>query len=103
MVRCSWRFGRNDCPVVQCSRSGSSGDRGLALIHGSPQLRVGAGSLYMLSLNGYWRDVPLACRGLVFRPRARGYPTLTTVVAYTIHARRVVGYRCVLERVSVDD
>ena len=90
VVRRSCFSGRCDCAVVKGSRPGSSSDRRPAPIHGSPQLRVGAGSLYMLSLNGYRGDVSVTCCHLILRPRTSVYPAVTTVVQTEISRRRVL-------------
>ena len=103
VIRRSCFSGRCDCAVVKGSRPGSSGNRGLALIYGSPQLRVGACSLHMLSLNGYRGDVSVACCHLVLRPRAGVYPAVTAVVADTIQCRGVIDHRCVVNVVNVGD
>ena len=103
VVRRSCFSGRCDCAVVKGSRPGSGGDRGPAPIHGSPQLRVGAGSLHMLSLNGYRGNVSVTCCHLILRPRTSVYPAVTAVVADTIHGRRIVDHRCVVDVVNVDD
>jgi hypothetical protein len=76
VIRRSCLFGRYDRAVIKCSRLRSGSDRGLALIRGSPQLRVSAGSLHMLSLNRHRRDMSLTCCHLVFRPWLRVYPPL---------------------------
>src|ERR1700687_155064 len=60
VIRRSCRCGRHDGAVVKCSRLGSSRDCRLAMVHGSPLLRIRAGSLRMLSLNRYSWNMVLA-------------------------------------------
>src|ERR1700693_2946462 len=81
VIRRSCRFGRYDGVIAKCSRLRSSSDCGFAMIHTSPLLRVCAGCLRMLSLNGYGGNMFLPRRGLIFSPRTRADPAIAAVEA----------------------
>src|SRR5271157_5364530 len=72
------------------------------MVHGSPLLRVRAGRLRMLSLNGYSRNMLLTCRDLFFRPWTRADPTIAAVEADTAH-RGAVDHRGVVNVVNFSD
>src|SRR5208337_4264057 len=72
------------------------------MVHGSPLLRVRAGRLRMLSLNGYSRNMLLTCRDLFFRPWTRADPTIAAVEADTAH-RGAVDHRGVVDVVNFSD
>src|SRR6266853_960825 len=73
--------GGHDSAFVECSRFGSSSDWRFTAVLGSSQLRIRSGRLHMLPLIGYRRNVPLACRGLLFRPWTLTDAAVSTVVA----------------------
>ena len=85
VIRRSCGFGRYDGSIVKCAGLGSSRDCRLAMVHGSPLLRIRAGSLRMLSLNRYSRDMSLTRRRHFLRPRTRPDPTSSAVVADPVH------------------
>jgi len=116
VIRRSCRFGRYDGAVTKRSRLRSSRDCWLAMVYGSPLLRIRAGSLRMLSLNRYRRNMSLTCRRGFFRPGTRADPTTAAVVADPVHRGAVdnssvvnvvnygdvyVVHRTVVEKVSV--
>src|SRR5579863_744627 len=101
-IRRSRFFGRYGGVVAKCSRLRSGRDSRLAMIHRSPLLWVGAGSLRMLSLLCYRRDMLLVRRSLLFRVWAGTYSTIAPVVADPVHGR-VVDHRGVIRVVNVGD
>src|ERR1019366_2919490 len=81
VIRRPCRFGRHDCAIVKCSRLRSSSDCWFTMIRTSPLLRVRAGRLRMLSLNGYSRNMLLTSHSLILRRWTRADPTSAAVEA----------------------
>ncbi len=102
VIRPSSLFRCNGSTVVQVSRFWSSRDRRLAVVHRSTELLIGAGSLDMLRLGSYRRDMPLAHSGLISGSWPRRRATITTVEAGAPR-RRIVDYRCVVHIVDIGD
>src|ERR1039458_5084207 len=92
VIRRPCRFGRHDCAIVKCSRLRSSSDCWFTMIRTSPLLRVRAGRLRMLSLNGYSRNMLLTCHSLILRRWTRADPTSAAVEADPVH-RGAVDHR----------
>src|ERR1035437_6607464 len=99
VIRRPCRFGRYDCAIAKCSRLRSSSDCGFAMIHGSPLLRVRAGSLRMLSLNGYSRNMFLTRHSLILSRGPRAAPASAAVEADPVH-RGAVDHRGVVNVVT---
>src|SRR5277367_2744202 len=85
---------------IEFSWSGRRRYGRLAVIRGGPQLRIGAGSFFMLSLSRYRRNVSLPLDRLLLRSCARVDPAIASVVTYAVH-RGVVDYRGVVNVVNV--
>src|ERR1035441_10549361 len=102
VIRRPCRFGRHDCAIVKCSRLRSSSDCWFTMIRTSPLLRVRAGRLRMLSLNGYSRNMLLTCHSLILRRWTRADPTSAAVEADPVH-RGAVDHRGVVNVVTDGD
>ena len=102
MIRRSCLLGRCHAPVAKGSRSRSSRDRRLAVVHRSALLGVIAGRLRVLSLSGYRRNVVLICRRLLFRTRPRSCSAVAAVVTDAVN-RYIVCNFCRINVVDVGD
>ncbi len=95
--------GRYDAAPAEFCRLRSGSDWRLPLIHGSLQVAVRTGSMFMLHLVRGWRHLPLAGRCLLFGSWACRCSAGTAVIANAIYRGRVVDYGCVVNVVNVGD
>jgi len=83
MVRRSG-FPGGSCAALELAGPRGCSNRRPTLVHGSPELRVTTGSLHVLSLSGYRRNVSLASGSLLFRRGPSLDPTISAVIAYAV-------------------
>src|ERR1700758_4314604 len=86
------------CPWL---RSGSNCWR--AVVHGSPLLRIGAGSLFMLCLSSHRQNMLLVCHLFLLRRGTGADSTVAAVVADAVDRCGVVDHCRVVDVVNVGD
>jgi hypothetical protein len=93
--------GRYDSSASKISRLRSSRDRRLAMVRGSAEFWVCAGSLHMFSLRGYRRDMSFVGSSLFLRSRTLVYTAVAAIEANTGYGSVV--YSCLVNVMNLGD